>query len=176
MTVPNHTFNLLIVGDKSVGKSALIHRYLTCDFKSDYAPTTSCVMKKLSFFTTHGNVVFNVFDGGYPGDVDCAIIMFDLSNKQSFDHVLTYYNWLHALFGPVSIVVCGSKSDSENRKVSPELISNFLREVPENLIYFDISSKSNYNFDKPFLYILRQLLTTGDKSYGELMNSPINFS
>jgi hypothetical protein len=40
-------------------------------------------MKKLSFSTTHGNVLFNVFDGGYPGDVDCAIIMFDLSNEQS---------------------------------------------------------------------------------------------
>jgi GTP-binding nuclear protein Ran len=78
------------------------------------------------------------------------------------------------LFGPVSIVVCGSKSDLENRKVSPERISNFLRVVPE--IYFDISSKSNYNFDKPILYILRQLLTTGDKSYCQLMNSPINFS
>lgn len=57
----------------------------------------------------------------------------------------------------IPIVLCGNKVDCKDRKVKPKDI-HFHRK--KNLQYYDISAKSNYNFEKPFLYIARKL--TGD--------------
>jgi len=54
----------------------------------------------------------------------------------------------------IPIVLCGNKVDCKDRKVKPKDIQ-FHRK--KNLQYYDISAKSNYNFEKPFLYIIRKL-------------------
>jgi len=51
-------------------------------------------------------------------------------------------------------VLVGNKVDCKDRKVKPKDIV-FHRK--KNLQYYDISAKSNYNFEKPFLYIIRKL-------------------
>ena len=37
----------------------------------------------------------------------------------------------------------------------------------KNLQYYDISAKSNYNFEKPFLYIIRKLTDNPDANFVE---------
>jgi len=48
----------------------------------------------------------------------------------------------------IPIVLCGNKVDVKERKVKAKAIT-FHRK--KNLQYYDISAKSNYNFEKPFL-------------------------
>jgi GTP-binding nuclear protein Ran len=48
----------------------------------------------------------------------------------------------------------GNKVDVKDRKVKPKDIIFHRR---KNLQYYDISAKSNYNFEKPFLYLARKL-------------------
>lgn len=57
----------------------------------------------------------------------------------------------------IPIVLCGNKVDVKNRQVKPKQVT-FHRK--KNLQYHEISAKSNYNFEKPFLYLARKL--TGD--------------
>jgi Ras-related protein Rab-21 len=90
---------------------------------------------------------------GFTGS-DGAIIMFDLTNRDSFKSVL---KWMY-LFSSTTeiscgcsknIVVCGSKCDKEkDRCVSHEEIRKLIEET--GVKYCEISSKSNYNFKKPF--------------------------
>jgi len=54
----------------------------------------------------------------------------------------------------IPIVLCGNKVDVKDRKVKAKTIT-FHRK--KNLQYFDISAKSNYNFEKPFLWLARKL-------------------
>merc|ERR1712152_104249 len=56
----------------------------------------------------------------------------------------------------IPIVLCGNKVDVKDRKVKPKHIV-FHRKKP-NIQYYDISAKSNYNFEKPFLWIARKLI------------------
>jgi GTP-binding nuclear protein Ran len=51
----------------------------------------------------------------------------------------------------IPIVLCGNKVDVKERKVKAKTIT-FHRK--KNLQYYDISAKSNYNFEKPFLYVM----------------------
>jgi GTP-binding nuclear protein Ran len=53
----------------------------------------------------------------------------------------------------------GNKVDVKERKVKAKAIT-FHRK--KNLQYYDISAKSNYNFEKPFLWLARKL--TGNAS------------
>lgn len=54
----------------------------------------------------------------------------------------------------VPIVLTGNKVDVKERKVKAKAIT-FHRK--KNLQYYDISAKSNYNFEKPFLWLARKL-------------------
>ena len=66
----------------------------------------------------------------------------------------------------IPIVLCGNKVDVKDRKVKAKTIT-FHRK--KNLQYYDISAKSNYNFEKPFLWLARKLV--GDQSL-EFVASP----
>ena len=55
----------------------------------------------------------------------------------------------------IPIVLCGNKVDVKERKVKAKTIT-FHRK--KNLQYYDISAKSNYNFEKPFLWLGRKLV------------------
>ncbi|XDB59206.1 hypothetical protein AB1E18_012606 [Capra hircus] len=55
----------------------------------------------------------------------------------------------------IPIVLCGNKVDIKDRKVKAKSIV-FHRK--KNLQYYDISAKSNYNFEKPFLWLARKLI------------------
>jgi len=55
----------------------------------------------------------------------------------------------------IPIVICGNKVDVKNRQVAAKTIT-FHRK--KNLQYYEISVRSNYNYEKPFIYLLRQLL------------------
>ncbi|PKU60133.1 GTP-binding nuclear protein Ran-B1 [Dendrobium catenatum] len=54
----------------------------------------------------------------------------------------------------IPIVLCGNKIDVKNRQVKAKMVT-FHRK--KNLQYYEISAKSNYNFEKPFLYLARKL-------------------
>ena len=52
-------------------------------------------------------------------------------------------------------MLVGNKVDIKDRKVKAKQIT-FHRK--KNLQYYDISAKSNYQFEKPFVWLLRRLV------------------
>jgi len=64
----------------------------------------------------------------------------------------------------IPIVLCGNKVDVKNRQVRPKQVV-FHRK--KNLQYYEISAKSNYNFEKPFLYLARKLVGDSNLSFVE---------
>ena len=54
----------------------------------------------------------------------------------------------------IPIVLCGSKVDIKDRKVKAKSIVLYQK----NLQNYDISAKSKYNFEKPFLWFARKLI------------------
>lgn len=156
-------FELILVGDAGVGKTTFIHRHITGDFTQRYIATVGTVEKRLQFNTNYGSIVFNISDNAgqekFMGNSDyskgqCAILMFDITSKLTYNNVGNWYADIVNSCGNIPIVVCGNKVDVKGRIVKARHI-NFHRE--NNLPYFDISAKSNYNFEKPFLWLARQL-------------------
>ena len=80
--------------------------------------------------------------------------MFDLTSRISYKNVPVWYRDLVRVCENIPIVLVGNKADIKNRKVKARQITFHRR---KNLAYYDISAKSNYNFEKPFLWIARKL-------------------
>lgn len=163
-------FKVVLVGDGGVGKTAFVHRHLGKDFLTPYIATMGVEVRGLRFYTSVGEVILNIWDTagqekfggyreGYYNGVDAALIMFDVTAKCTYRSVPKWYSDIRMIGPDIPIVLTGNKIDCKSRVVKPKDI-NFHREV--NLQYYDISVKSNYNADKPFLYLIRRLL--GDDS------------
>lgn len=159
------TFKLVLVGDGGTGKTTFVKRHLTGEFEKKYIATIGVEVHPLSFYTNFGEIKFDVWDtagqekfgglrDGYYINAQCGIIMFDVTSRITYKNVPNWHRDLVRVCENIPIVLCGNKVDVKERKVKAKTIT-FHRK--KNLQYYDISAKSNYNFEKPFLWLARKL-------------------
>ncbi|KAI4253013.1 MAG: hypothetical protein L6R42_007736 [Xanthoria sp. 1 TBL-2021] len=160
------TFKLVLVGDGGTGKTTFVKRHLTGEFEKKYIATLGVEVHPLAFTTNFGKIQFDVWDtagqekfgglrDGYYINGQCGIIMFDVTSRITYKNVPNWHRDLVRVCEQVPIVLCGNKVDVKERKVKAKAIT-FHRK--KNLQYYDISAKSNYNFEKPFLWLARKLV------------------
>jgi len=116
--------------------------------------TTNCGKIRFYCWDTAGQEKFGGLRDGYYIHGQCAIIMFDVTSRLTYKNVPTWHRDLCRVCENIPIVLCGNKVDVKNRQVKAKQVT-FHRK--KNLQYYEISAKSNYNFEKPFLYLARKL-------------------
>ncbi|KAJ2794687.1 GTP-binding nuclear protein gsp1/Ran [Coemansia guatemalensis] len=168
-------FKLVLVGDGGTGKTTFVKRHLSGEFEKKYIATIGVEVHPLLFTTNKGKIVFNTWDtagqekfgglrDGYYIQGQCAIIMFDVTSRITYKNVPNWHRDLVRVCENIPIVLCGNKVDIKERKVKAKTIT-FHRK--KNLQYYDISAKSNYNFEKPFLWLARKLTGEADLDFVE---------
>jgi GTP-binding nuclear protein Ran len=171
-------FKLVLIGDGGVGKTTFVKRHLTGEYEKRYIATVGVEVHPLGFSTTRGKVVFNVWDtagqeklsglrDGYYIGGQCGIIMFDVTSRITYKNVPKWHRDLVRVCENIPIVLVGNKVDVKDRKVKAKQITYHRR---HNLQYFDVSAKSNYQFEKPFLWLARRL--SGDPNL-TLVEAPV---
>ena len=159
-------FKLVLCGDGGTGKTTFVKRHLTGEFEKKYIATLGAEVHPIVFCTSRGNIRFEVWDtagqerlaalrDGYYIGAHCGIIMFDVCNRITYKNVINWYKQLTRVCEGIPIVLVGNKVDVPDRKVKARQI---LFPRKHGIQYYDISAKSNYQFEKPFLWLLRKLL------------------
>lgn len=172
---PVATFKLVLVGDGGTGKTTFVKRHLSGEFEKKYLPTVGVEVHPLKFPTTHGLICFNVWDtagqekfgglrDGYYIQGNCGIIMFDVTSRQTYKNVPNWHRDVVRVCENIPIVLVGNKVDVMERAVKARQIT-FHRK--KNLQYYDISAKSNYNFEKPFLWLAKKLANDNNLQFVE---------
>jgi len=160
-----HAFKLVLVGDGGTGKTTFVKRHLSGEFEKKYEPTIGVEVRPLKVTTNCGPLIFNIWDtagqekfgglrDGYYIYANCGIIMFDVTSRVTYKNVPVWHRDLCRVCPNIPMVLVGNKVDVKTRQVKPKQIT-FHRK--KNLQYIEVSAKSNYNFEKPFLYLARKL-------------------
>lgn len=147
---------ILLLGDARVGKSTFITRWQTGEFTSEYTKTAATTMSTFNCNTNYGPITLHVYDIPSAVDdlpeADGIIGMFDLTSAGTYDVVTGALDGIAAgASGKLPTVLCGNKADVKGRVVKAANIKSKFQ-------YYDISakSKSNYNFEQPFLFLARK--------------------
>lgn len=80
--------------------------------------------------------------------------MFDVTSRITYKNVPKWHKDITRVCDNIPIVLVGNKVDVKDRKVKARQI---LFPRKHGIQYYDISAKSNYQFEKPFVWILKKI-------------------
>ncbi|XP_072889583.1 ras-related protein Rab-35-like [Hemitrygon akajei] len=156
----DHLFKLLIIGDSGVGKSSLLLRFADNTFSGSYITTIGVDFKirtvdvngekvKLQIWDTAGQERFRTITSTYYRNTHGVIIVYDVTNPESFVNVK---RWLHEISqncDTVSKILVGNKNeDPSARQVEYADAKRFCDQVGIRL--FETSAKENTNVEEMF--------------------------
>ena len=151
------TFKLVLIGDGGTGKTTFVKRYLTGEFEKKYMATLGAEVHSLVFYTTRGPIKFNVWDtagqeklgglrDGYYTQGQCAIIMFDVTSRETYKNVPNWHREVVHVCENIPIVLTGNKVDKKDRKVRAKSIAfhrkKNLQVIKKHFLFIDFGIRS----------------------------------
>lgn len=157
------TISCAIIGAEGVGKTAFIARHLTGEFINIHVPTEKAKSQDLTFLTDiHGKITFEVTESrDLPSNKPGVLFaFFDKTRKETLIDTEKTIEEARKKFGiNMPIILCANKIDHRDAEGDPQYFQTIHRlRNNYNVVYFEISAKSNYQFDKPFLHSMRDIL------------------
>ncbi|KAJ1459689.1 ras family-domain-containing protein [Pelagophyceae sp. CCMP2097] len=164
----DHLFKLVLIGDTGVGKSCLLLRFADDAFTESYISTIGVDFRfrtvkvdgktvKLQIWDTAGQERFRTITSAYYRGADGIIMVYDVTNKDSFDHVsgwLTEVN-RYANEGTCKLLV-GNKSDMEEKAVTSLQAQEYADSL--GIPFLETSAKNAQNVEEAFLTMAAELI------------------
>ncbi|KAK1928837.1 Ras-related protein Rab-21 [Phytophthora citrophthora] len=165
-----------------VGKTSILLRYIKGEYDERQVSTlqASYLDKRLlvdnrrvalSLWDTAGQERFHALGPIYYRDADGALLVYDITDAESFRKVRTWVRELRRIVGEdISICIAGNKSDlHRNRKVPEDEAKRYAESV--GAAHFDTSAKLNRGLEEVFVELTRRMLsrTVGKKKKGSAL-------
>lgn len=125
-------FKLILVGDAGVGKTNILTRYTKNEFNFDSKSTIGVEFGgkilnirdhnvKIQIWDTAGQERYRAITNAYYKGSKGAVIVFDISRKETFDHVDRWHEDICKNGDKdICIILLGNKCDIENRAIRKE--------------------------------------------------------
>lgn len=169
---------VVLLGDAGVGKSSIVLRYVTDNFKTDADGTVGAsymgkiltindTMVKLNVWDTAGQERYHSLARMYYKDADAALLVYDITKHDSFDGMLRWHKEVvENSKSNIVIAVAGNKEDLiDYETVALEEINSFVKSI--NAVFKKTSAKSNHGIEDLFNEIIYRL-------HPEIKNKPTN--
>ena len=152
-------YKIILLGDIGVGKSSLINRYVSNKFSAVGQASIETIKKKILRISAETIVELSINDPveeeklgkytkNYFKDAHGAIIVFDITNKQSFDNVKTYLKEIDSNAPrDISICIIGNKYDLSSSKVVEK---EDVQKIAGKWKYYEVSAKTGNNVSLAF--------------------------
>jgi small GTP-binding protein len=178
------TYKFIVVGASGVGKSAILRRLIDDTFSEEAASTIGvefesttvtidCQSIKLQIWDTAGQERFRSITKAYYRNAVGVMLIFDLTERKSFDHLPTWLNDARTLCDPnVIIQVVGNKADLPHpRVVTINEAEGFAKQY--HLEYLETSAKSGENVREAFIGVASKLFARGLRTRSPTAQRPI---
>ena len=177
-------YKILLLGDSTVGKTCFLMRYtdntfqeihmstIGLDYKLKNVQLDDGKMVKIQIWDTAGQDRFRSITKNYYKGAHGIILIYDITNKKSFENVRTWINQIkEEVSEKVSIILVGNKiDDEEHRVVATEDGEKIAKEL--GLMFFECSAKSGVNIDSTFNELVKKTVENYSKvSKGETLKN-----
>lgn len=165
-----YLLKFIVIGDAATGKSCLLHRFIDDKFKKESTHTIgvefgSKIVEvggnsiKLQIWDTAGQERFRSVTRSYYRGAAGTILVYDVTSRESYNHVSTWLNDARSLANPdISIVLVGNKVDlTAEREVTFLEASRFAQE--NGLIFLETSALTGEGVTEVFLKCARTILS-----------------
>ena len=155
------TFKFIVIGSSGVGKTAILKRLVDDVFTTEsqstigveFLATTIEVegqQVKLQIWDTAGQERFRSIAKAYFRSAIGVILVFDLTDRKSFDDLNQWLNDIHALCDPNAVVtLIGNKLDlGDQRSITSSEAESFAQ--LHQLSYFETSALGGDNIQEAF--------------------------
>ena len=161
----SYAIKCVLVGNSGTGKTAMIESLISNKFLSYHQTTIgvgfnikNLILKddltvKLQIWDTAGLERFHSITKSYFRTAAIAIIIYDISNKKSFDDVKYWYELLlKEGHNDLIITIVGNKTDLNNREVSYQNGIDMVKSLNSSnkILFFETSVKNQENVNKVF--------------------------
>lgn len=170
----NVSYKIALVGDARVGKTSLVRRYMGKGYSTSYLPTMGVDFSINKIKRNNRNYVLQIWDMAgqkkfeeirvrYLVGVVILLVVYDITNRTSFSHVMDWLRESFEVIRPenVSVVLVGNKFDLEDqRSIEEESIQELLELIKNKyqgvqyLTEIKTSALSGYQITKAFEDIL----------------------
>ncbi|CAG9763348.1 unnamed protein product [Ceutorhynchus assimilis] len=168
---PNHNlkkYKLVFLGEQSVGKTSMITRFMYDSFDPNYQATIGIDFLsktiyfhdrtvRLQLWDTAGQERFRSLIPSYIRDSQVAVIVYDITNLNSFELTTRWIEDVRSERGnQVVVVLVGNKVDLEScREVPTEKAEKLAKEL--DVLFIETSAKCSYNVKQLFKRIAEAL-------------------
>ncbi|XP_006045257.1 ras-related protein Rab-37 isoform X1 [Bubalus kerabau] len=168
---PSHdlTGKVMLLGDSGVGKTCFLIRFrdgaflsgtfiatVGIDFRNKVV-TVDGVRVKLQIWDTAGQERFRSVTHAYYRDAQALLLLYDITNKSSFDNIRAWLTEIHEYAQrDVVVMLLGNKADvSSERVIRSEDGEMLAREY--GVPFMETSAKTGMNVELAFLAIAKEL-------------------
>ena len=163
----DYIFKIVLIGDTSVGKSCLLTRFADDQFTENYVTTigvdfrfkTMIVMDKIikvQVWDTAGQERYRSITNTYYRGAKGILIVFDLTNPESFNNIENWINEVTVFTGKDVIIMClGNKSDLK-KEINKNTIDEFKKKTKLEII--NVSAKTGDGVEDAFKHIIELLI------------------
>ena len=154
-------FKIIFLGDQYVGKSSILNRFYQDKFEQDYQATIGLDFHsknveiknttiRLLLYDTAGQEKFKSLIPMYIRDANIIIVVYDITNKDSFLHTEHWVNETKDLKREDAIfVLVGNKIDlDDNRAVSTKEADEFANS--KGFLFHEVSAKTGEEIQELF--------------------------
>jgi len=165
----NMEINILLLGDKQVGKTSLMVRWTEGKFEDDGTGNSITIKQdridkiitvdstnvSVRCWDTLGAEAFSTVTSSFYRKGDIAILCFDITSDETFKSLS---GWLTDLkrFGKadLDLLLAGCKADLSPRPIPQATIDAYAKEIKSQ--YVETSAKNNINVDKCFKDVVEE--------------------
>ncbi|XP_043379307.1 ras-related protein Rab-27A isoform X2 [Chelonia mydas] len=185
----DYLIKFLALGDSGVGKTSILYQYTDGKFNSRFITTVGIDFREkrvmyrsngpdgvsgrgqrihLQLWDTAGQERFRSLTTAFFRDAMGFLLLFDLTNEQSFLNVRNWISQLqmHAYCENPDIVLCGNKSDMEDQRMVKEEEAKELAEK-YGIPYFETSAVNGTNVTKAVETLLDLIMKRMERNLGQ---------
>ncbi|CAD8148356.1 unnamed protein product [Paramecium octaurelia] len=165
----DYLFKFIIIGNGNCGKTSLLYHYIhgaqICNVRQtlgvEFSAKIVYVNKKkikMQLWDTAGQERYRSLTKGYYRGALGALIVFDITNSESFDALQDWIKHARDFSKPsIQIIIIGNKADlDKERTISEQTAKQFCQE--NDVQYIETSATTGYQVNEAFTQITTRVL------------------